>query len=342
MIGWCDLHLPTHLGNTLGQLVAIKNDVIEYAPSSLTGESIMREMVRAFLDYLTSERGLSGNTVAAYGSDLNQLVDLMEERGFKAGWDSMDISLLTNYALELQERGYSATTRARKIASLKSMFNFLVEEGVVEEDPTESLSSPRIGRALPKSLSEEEMALLLREAYAGETVEARRDVAMIELMYASGMRVSELVSLAVGDLNVREKYVRCLGKGFKERLINLHDQAVDTVDAYLAEVRPEILAPRGKDGEKEDALFLNHRGERLTRQGFWLILKGYGRRAGIRTPITPHTLRHSFATHMLRGGAPLRYLQELLGHASISTTQVYTHLAEDQVERDYNLAHPRA
>lgn len=302
----------------------------------------MRDTVKAFLAYLTSERGLSGNTVAAYGSDLSQLVDLMEERGYKGGWESVDSSLLTDYALDLQERGYSATTRARKIASLKSMFNFLVEEGIVEDDPTEALSSPRIGRALPKSLSEEEMALLLGEAYSGETSEARRDVAMIELMYASGMRVSELVSLSVGDLNLREKYVRCLGKGYKERLINLHDQAVDTVEAYMNYVRPDLLAPRGDEAEREEALFLNHRGERLTRQGFWLILKGYGRRAGIRTPITPHTLRHSFATHMLRGGAPLRYLQELLGHASISTTQVYTHLAEDQVERDYEKAHPRA
>ena len=302
----------------------------------------MKETVRAFLAYLTSERGLSGNTVAAYGSDLNQFVELMEERGHKGDWDTLESSVFTNYALELQERGYSATTRARKIASLKSMFNFLVEEGIVDEDPTEALSSPRIGRALPKSLSEEEMALLLREAYSGDTAEARRDVAMIELMYASGMRVSELVSLAVGDLNVRDKYVRCLGKGYKERLINLHDQAVDTVETYLNDVRPDLLSPRGEEGEREDALFLNHRGERLTRQGFWLILKGYGRRAGIRTAITPHTLRHSFATHMLRGGAPLRYLQELLGHASISTTQVYTHLAEDQVERDYEKAHPRA
>ena len=222
------------------------------------------------------------------------------------------------------------------------MFNFLVEEGMVEEDPTESLSSPRIGRALPKALSEEEMALLLREAYGGDTVEARRDVAMIELMYATGMRVSELVSLAVGDLNLKDKFVRCLGKGYKERLVNLHDQAVETVESYLLDIRPEMLSPRGKEGEREDALFLNHRGERLTRQGFWLILKGYGKRAGIRTPITPHTLRHSFATHMLRGGAPLRYLQELLGHANIATTQVYTHLAEDQVERDYDMAHPRA
>ena len=305
-------------------------------------QGAMRDTVRAFLAYLTSERGLSGNTVAAYGSDLNQFVELMEERGYKGDWDALESSVLTKYALELQERGYSATTRARKIASLKSMFNFLVEEGIVEEDPTEALSSPRIGRALPKSLSEEEMGLLLREAYSGETAEARRDVAMIELMYASGMRVSELVSLAVGDLNVRDKYVRCLGKGFKERLINLHDQAVDTVESYLNDVRPDLLSPRGEEGVREDALFLNHRGERLTRQGFWLILKGYGRRAGIRTPITPHTLRHSFATHMLRGGAPLRYLQELLGHASISTTQVYTHLAEDQVERDYERAHPRA
>ena len=165
---------------------------------------------------------------------------------------------------------------------------------------------------------------------------------MIELMYATGMRVSEMVSLALEDLNLKEKYVRCLGKGSKERLINVHDQAVNALETYLSDVRPQLLRQRKKDDAKEDALFLNRRGERLTRQGFWLILKGCGRRASIETPITPHTLRHSFATHMLRGGAPLRYLQELLGHASISTTQIYTHLAQEQVQNEYDKAHPRS
>ena len=306
----------------------------------------MRETVRVFLDYLTSERGLSNNTVSAYGNDLYQLADLLEESGsLPSGtryWESVDQSMLTQYALSLQERGYSATTRARKIASVKALFNFLFEEGIVPQDSTESLASPRIGRVLPKFLSEEEMGMLLQEASSGGTLESQRDMAMIELMYATGMRVSEMVFLAIGDLNLKEKYVRCLGKGSKERLISLHDQAAITLDTYLREVRPQLLSQRKKDGAREDALFLNRRGERLTRQGFWLILKACGKRANIETPITPHTLRHSFATHMLRGGAPLRYLQELLGHASISTTQVYTHLSQEQVQVEYDKAHPRA
>ncbi|MBI4282691.1 MAG: site-specific tyrosine recombinase XerD [Chloroflexi bacterium] len=306
----------------------------------------MKESVKVFLDYLTAERGLSQNTVSAYGNDLSQLVDFLEESWHlpsgSRGWQSVGQPMLTQYALDLQKRGYSATTRARKIASAKSFFNFLFEEGLISQDPTESLASPRIGRALPKSLSEEEVGLLLEEASRGSSLEARRDMAMIELMYATGMRVGELVSLAVGDLNLKEKYVRCLGKGAKERVINIHDEAVNALDTYLREVRPHLLSQRKEDGVNEDALFLNRRGERLTRQGFWLILKGCGRRANMKTPITPHTLRHSFATHMLRGGAPLRYLQELLGHASITTTQVYTHLAQEQVQKEYDKAHPRA
>jgi integrase/recombinase XerD len=310
------------------------------------GQKHMRETVKAFLDYLTSERGLSGNTISAYGNDLYQLVDVLEERGHlplgSSQWESVDQPQLTQYALELQERGYSPTTRARKIASVRSLFNFLLEEGIVSHDPTEYLTSPRIGRALPKSLSEEETLLLLQEAAKGTTSDDQRNVAMIELMYATGMRVSEVVSLDVRDLSLSEKHVRCLGKGFKERLINLHEQAVEALETYLKDARAQLLSQRKKDSERESALFLNQRGERLTRQGFWLILKGCGRKANINTPITPHTLRHSFATHMLRGGASLRYVQEILGHASISTTQVYTHLAEEQVQRDYDKAHPRA
>jgi integrase/recombinase XerD len=320
--------------------------VLEWGHFGSSNGSQVREIVRIFLDYLTSERGLSNNTVVAYRNDLYQLADLLKESGSlpggNPGWESVDQPMLTQYALSLQERGYSATTRARKIASVKALFNFLFEEGIVSQDPTESLASPRIGRVLPKSLSEEEMGMLLQETSRGGTVESQRDMAMLELMYATGMRVSEMVFLAIGDLNLKEKYVRCLGKGSKERLISLHDQAAITLDAYLREVRPRLLAQRKKDGAREDALFLNRRGERLTRQGFWLILKGCGKRANIETPITPHTLRHSFATHMLRGGAPLRYLQELLGHASISTTQVYTHLAQEQIQVEYDKAHPRA
>ncbi len=306
----------------------------------------MRDTVTSFLDYLTSERGLSGNTVAAYGNDLVQLVEFLEESAglpaASADWESVDQQVLTRYVIELQERGYSPTTRARKIAAVKSFFNFLIEEGLVREDPTEAISSPKIGRSLPKSLSEEEMGRLLEAAATGGSAESRRDSAMIELMYATGMRVSELVGMSIDDLNLREKFVRCMGKGSKERLISLHDEAAVVVEDYLRHVRPRFLENRRDLEEREDALFLNRRGERLTRQGFWLALKECGRRADITTPITPHTLRHTFATHMLRGGAPIRYLQELLGHASITTTQVYTHLAQEHVHEEYDRAHPRA
>jgi integrase/recombinase XerD len=306
----------------------------------------VRNTIRVFLDYITSERGLSRNTVAAYRNDLHQLAELLEESGSlpseNPAWESVDQPMLTQYALDLHSRGYSATTRARKIASLKALFTFLLEEGIVSHDPAEAIASPRIGRILPKSLSEEEIGMLIQEASSGTTLEAQRDIAMIELMYATGMRVSEMVFLSLRDLNLKEKYVRCFGKGSKERLVNLHDQAAITLDTYLKESRPRLLSQRKGDVASEDALFLNHRGERLTRQGFWLILKACGRRANIDTHITPHILRHSFATHMLRGGAPLRYLQELLGHSSISTTQVYTHLAQEQVQMEYDKAHPRA
>ena len=225
---------------------------------------------------------------------------------------------------------------------MKSFFNFLVDEGLVSQDPTESLTSPRIGRVLPRSLTEEEVELVLEGVAGGDTPESQRDAAMIEMMYATGMRVSEMVSLSVEDLDLRESFVRCRGKGSKERLLNLHSHAVVMLRTYLKDIRPQLTSQRNRGTQREDALFLNHRGERMTRQGFWLILKGYGEKAGIKTTLSPHILRHSFATHMLLGGAPLRYLQELLGHASISTTQVYTHLADEQIQQDYDKAHPRA
>ncbi len=199
------------------------------------------------------------------------------------------------------------------------------------------LSSPRIGRSLPKSLTLEEVDRLLEEVSKGHGQETLRDKAMLELLYATGMRVSELVSLNLGDVNLREGYVRCLGKGSKERLIPIHESAIEAVKEYVESGRPAL--PYSK---KEEGLFLNRRRERLTRQGFWLILKGYATQAGISTKITPHTIRHSFATHLLRGGAPLRHVQELLGHASITTTQIYTHLASEHMREEYNKAHPRA
>jgi integrase/recombinase XerD len=200
------------------------------------------------------------------------------------------------------------------------------------------MSSPSVGKALPRPISISQVRLLLEQPAKLSTAEARRDRAMLELLYASGMRISELVALNLGDVNTAGDYfVRCFGKGRKERIIPLYEQITKTVQSYIDEDRPRLA-----HGKKDNALFLNARGERLTRQGFWQKLKEYARMAGLNEHVSPHTLRHSFATHMLSGGADLRSVQELLGHANISTTQVYTHLTTEHVRRAYDKSHPRA
>ena len=293
--------------------------------------------IERFLNYMAVERGVSPNTLAAYRNDLDQLVEfLRSQKSVEEDWKTVAPGDMTAYVLELHDRGYSDTTRARKLASTRSLFSFLLEEGVVSTDPTENLSSPRVGRSLPDPLTIEETEALLA-APRGETPEVARDRAMLELLYASGTRVSELVGLDIEDVDLEQGFVRCFGKGSKERLVPLHPQAVDILKSYLAEARPR-MANKGSGR----AAFLNHRGNRLTRQGFWLILKQLAQKAGIERRITPHTIRHSFATHLLRGGAALRHVQELLGHASITTTQVYTHLTSEHVRSEYESAHPRA
>jgi len=301
----------------------------------------MRDLVNAFLNYLAIEKGFSANTVGAYRNDLDQLADFIERtasaKGFKAEWSSVDRNLLISYIIDLKDRNYSSATVARKVAAVKSFFAFLVAERKVQNDPTENISSPKVNKSLPKPLSLAEVDALLAEPAKSSTPEAMRDVAMLELLYACGMRVSELIDLNVNDVNLKAGFVRCLGKGSKERIIPVHDRAVHSVKEYISEARPHLL--RGKE---EQALFLNRRGDRLTRQGFWLILKGHAKNAGIKKVVTPHTLRHSFATHILSGGADLRAVQELLGHANISSTQIYTHLTSEHVRHAYDKAHPRA
>jgi integrase/recombinase XerD len=302
----------------------------------------MQESVTRFLEHLLVEKGASPHTIAAYRNDLSQLLQYAaageESGGRLAGWSGATPDFLARYVAGLHERGYSNTTVARKIASARAFFNFLAQEGELAGDPTEELSSPRIGRSLPKALTIEEVERLLAAPLRLGTPESLRDTAMLELLYASGLRVSELVDLELRSVNLDEQYVRCFGKGSKERVVPLYTKAVEAVAVYLRDGRPKLLRP----GQQQRALFLNHRGEKLTRQGFWFILKGYAAEAGIGKSITPHMLRHSFATHLLAGGASLRNVQELLGHASIATTQVYTHLTDQHVRRQYDSAHPRA
>lgn len=299
----------------------------------------MENQLSTFLDFLSAEKGASSNTIAAYRNDLEQLADYLKARGNGNRWENVDRVLIQDFILDLKQRKYAETTVARKVAAIRSFFGFLAAEGILADNPTEGLASPRVGKMLPKAITPNEVDELLEQPSKRATPEARRDRAMLELLYATGMRVTELVSLDVTNVSVDGKnpFVRCTGKGAKERVIPIHEQATEALADYLGEARPLIV--RNKN---EKALFVNRRGERLTRQGFWLILKGYAKAANLHEDVTPHTLRHSFATHMLRGGMPLRHVQEMLGHANISTTQVYTHLANEHVREVYEKAHPRA
>ena len=304
----------------------------------------MEDTISLFLQHLIVERGFSRNTWEAYRNDLQQFHQFLEERsnGQVAGgspWLAGDLDLLNQYITELRDRkGYRDTTTARKVAAIKSFFSFLLLNGYISEDPTESLGSPRIGRTLPKCLSEDDVTQLLDVAAKSGTPESNRDATILELLYATGLRGSELVSLNVSDIDFQEAYIRCWGKGSKERLVYLYPKAVSKLRQYLGSARVSLL----RSQKRKNALFVNHRGERLTRQWVWNILKTYSKKANIGEGITPHTLRHSFATHLLQNGASLRHVQELLGHSSISTTQVYTHLTNHHLRREYEKSHPRA
>jgi integrase/recombinase XerD len=302
---------------------------------------MVKEYIERFLTYLSVEKGFSENTLVAYRNDLSQLATFIEEEAAKQGltpsWAAFKRQGMLSYQLNLKERNYAATTLARKVAAAKSFFKFLVAEGYLKDNPTENVASPNVGRLLPKPISISQVRRLLEQPAKLSTPEAKRDKAMLELLYASGMRVSELMSLNLADVDIEGGFVRCFGKGHKERIIPIYRQAAVAVEEYIKEARPHIARRN-----EQKALFLNRRGERLTRQGFWQILKGYAKSAGLAEEITPHTLRHSFATHMLSGGADLRSVQELLGHANISTTQVYTHLTTEHVRRTYEKSHPRA
>ncbi len=300
----------------------------------------MKENIESFLNYLAVEKGFSQNTIFAYNNDLNQLADFVEDeavrRGSTPSWASFGRQGVLSYLLNLKERNYAATTIARKVAAMRSYFEFMMNEGNIEDNPAQNIASPKVGRALPKPISISQVRRLLDEPAKQSKSEAKRDTAILQLLYASGMRVSELVSLNLNDVDLVGGFVRCFGKGYKERIIPIAPRAAQAVDDYLKKLRPHLI-----HSPDEPALFLNARGERLTRQGLWQILKEYAKSVGLEG-ITPHTLRHSFATHMLSGGADLRSVQELLGHANISTTQVYTHLTTDHIRQTYEKSHPRA
>lgn len=298
----------------------------------------MDELIAQFLNFLAVEKNASNNTIAAYRNDLAQFQKFLDSKGAKVP-GGIRGDTVVQYVESLRERQYKDATIARKVAAVKSFFGFLNAEGMIEADPTEQLKSPQVGKTLPRALTTREVDELLEQPGRRNTPEARRDKAMLELLYATGLRVTELVSLDVADIALESDpvTVRCVGKGERERILPLYSRPIEELRQYIFHVRPRLVRNR-----REPALFVNRRGERLTRQGFWLILKNYAREANLDKTITPHTLRHTYATHMLSGGMPLRNVQDALGHASISTTQIYTHLTDEQKRREYDKAHPRA
>jgi len=296
----------------------------------------MRTQIEEFLHFLAVEKGYSKHTVAAYRNDLTQFLTYLAGE-IISSWQAVGRVHILNYILYLKEREYASSTVARKVAAVKSFFHFLVADGVLQDDPTAAVDSPPVDKHLPRPLSPEEMTRLLAETAKSNTPKALRDWALLELMYATGMRASEVTGLDMDAVDLGAGTVRCLGKGNKERILPLYERAREALSAYLENGRARLL-----QGREATALFVNHRGRPLTRQGLWLIVKKYAAAAGIEREVTPHTFRHSFATHMLDGGAGLRELQQLLGHASISSTQVYTEISTRRKREAYDKAHPRA
>jgi integrase/recombinase XerD len=288
-----------------------------------------------FLDHIKVERNLSPNTVAAYSRDLSRLTRFLLDQGVKRP-GRVRPHHLTDFLLSLVEDGLAARSRARALVSVRSWFRFLLGENLIDKDPTETLDSPRIGRKLPEVLGLEEVDKLLG-APRDDTVLGLRDRAMIALLYATGVRVSELVSLSMDEVNLKSGFLRTMGKGRKQRLVPLGQLAMERVEHYLREARPQLHKK-----SKCRTLFITKRGKGMTRQGFWKLLRQHAYAAGIRRNISPHKLRHSFATHLIERGADLRAVQAMLGHADITTTQIYTHVSRARLVELYKKHHPRA
>jgi integrase/recombinase XerD len=294
-------------------------------------------VISSYLMHVRVEKGLSANTISAYKRDLQKFDEFARRRKLtleSVGRDDLVDFLAGLYRLKLESR-----TVARQLVTLRNFFRFAQIQELIAEDPSINLESPKIRRHLPGYLRLEEVEKLLEQPDA-KTPMGLRDRAMLEVLYSTGLRVSELTGLGVNDLDTKVGCVRCVGKGDKERIVPVGKKALGMVDKYLREGRPQLL--RNAKASSGPALFINRRGAALSRVGVWKILSAYGRRAGLRVALTPHMLRHSFATHLLEGGADLRSVQLMLGHADISTTQIYTHVVEERLKQIYKAHHPRA
>ncbi len=288
-----------------------------------------------FLEYITVERGLAANTRASYSSDLLKFLNYLNERGINE-WGQVRFSDVMAFLSRAAEQNLAPRSRARLLATLRGFFRFMVRDSHLSESPVANLTSPRLQRRLPDVLSIAEVELLLAQPNPARPL-GLRDGAMLELLYAAGLRVSELLTLTLGRVNLEVGFLVVVGKGSKERIVPVGEAATEATRGYLLEARPLIMK-----GSISETLFVTNRGKGMSRQGFWKLLKKYGRQANIQKALTPHTLRHSFATHLLERGADLRSVQMMLGHADISTTQIYTHVASERLREVHRKYHPRA
>ncbi|GAA0399383.1 site-specific tyrosine recombinase XerD [Cocleimonas flava] len=292
------------------------------------------EIIESFLDALWSERGLSNNTLAAYGRDLKALSAWLESK--QTDLLSTTHPLLLEYIASRINKGSKTTSMARVISTFRRFYRYQLRERNLTEDPTALIELPKLGKSLPSTLTETEIELLLNAPLIDDAI-GLRDRAMLELIYATGLRVSELVSLRYNQLSLQQGVVRVIGKGNKERLVPMGDEAVIWLTKYLDESRAELMTGKGVC----DQLFVTRRGSGMTRQAFWYLIKKYAQQSGIKQKLSPHTLRHAFATHLLNHGADLRVVQLLLGHSDLSTTQIYTHVAKARLQSIHQKHHPR-
>ena len=296
----------------------------------------MIENIEEYTQYLIVELGLARSTAAGYRGDLLGFLAFLEEKKITQ-WSAVDGSLLTTYFHILSSKTTKPATIARKLSALRGFFQYLQKEGVAVDDPVLFLDNPKKNETLPKALSNEEVVRILDHLTPPADAKDVRDLAMLELLYASGLRVSELMNLTLRDVDLEGGYLRCIGKGNKERIVPIGEKAVVAVKNYLTAYRQAVAV-----NPAERILFLSRRGKAMSRQWFWGMIRQRAQQAGIETPVSPHTFRHSFATNLLIGGADLRSVQELLGHADVSTTQVYTHLSDRRLLDAYKKSHPRA
>lgn len=293
----------------------------------------MSELLLAYEDFLKIEKRASANTVSSYLRDVNQFAAAMDGKGVEL--TQVVAQDVEDYASSLMKRGKSPATVTRSVASIKSFYTCLIGKGYVGQNPAKSVSPAKVERKLPQVLTSKEVELFLEQPECTD-LKGYRDRAMLELLYATGIRVSELIELDIDDLNLPGGVLKCFSKG-KERIIPLYPAAIRALAEYINNIRPQLV-----DSVDETALFVNMSGERMSRQGFWKLIKYYQEKAGIQKDITPHTLRHSFAAHLLENGADLRSIQEMLGHADISSTQIYSKLINQKIKDVYKKAHPRA